>query len=72
MTLRCLSNGVPTPTLTWYKPDETEIHRVRARENKVLVTLRGNEDFGDYKCIAANGLSPSDDRIVKIRQISTI
>ncbi|PFX18161.1 Fibroblast growth factor receptor 3 [Stylophora pistillata] len=69
VTLKCLSDGVPTPILTWYKPNGMEIHRIRARENIAQVTLRENQDFGDYKCIAPNGLSPSDDRILKVAQI---
>ena len=70
MTLKCLSDGVPTPTLSWYKPEGSEINRVRARENKVQVPLRGDQDFGHYKCIAANGLPPSDEELIKINQIS--
>ena len=70
VTLKCLSDGVPTPTLSWYKPEGSEINRVRARENKVQVPLRGDQDFGHYKCIAANGLIPSDDKLIKINQIS--
>ena len=70
MTLRCLSDGVPTPTLSWYKPEGSEINRVTARENKVQVPLRGDQDFGHYKCIAANGLIPSDEKLIKITQIS--
>ena len=70
MTLKCLSDGVPTPTLSWYKPEGSEINRVRARENKVQVPLRGDQDFGHYKCIAANGLIPSDESLIKINQIS--
>ena len=69
MTLECLSDGVPTPTLSWYKPEGSEINRVTARENKVQVPLRGDQDFGHYKCIAANGLIPSDERLIKITQI---
>ena len=70
MTLKCLSDGVPTPTLSWYKPEGSEINRVRARENKVQVPLRGDQDFGHYKCTAANGLIPSDKKLIKINQIS--
>ena len=70
VTLKCLSDGVPTPTLSWYKPEGSEINRVRARENKVQVPLRGDQDFGHYKCIAANGLIPSDENLIKINQIS--
>ena len=70
VTLKCLSDGVPTPTLSWYKPEGSEINRVRARENKVQVPLRGDQDFGHYKCIAANGHIPSDGELIKINQIS--
>ena len=70
MTLKCLSDGVPTPTLSWYKPEGSEINRVTARENKVQVPLRGDQDFGHYKCIAANGLIPSDEKLIKITQTS--
>ncbi|XP_066024500.1 uncharacterized protein [Pocillopora verrucosa] len=69
VTLKCLSDGVPSPTLSWYKPEGSEINRVRARENKVQVPLRGDQDFGHYKCIAANGLVPSDKKLIKINQI---
>ena len=70
VTLKCLSDGVPTPTLYWYKPEGSEINNVTARENKVQVQLRGDQDFGHYKCIAANGLPPSDEKLIKINQIS--
>ena len=70
VTLECLSDGVPTPTLSWYKPEGSEINRVTARENKVQVPFRGDQDFGHYKCIAANGLIPSDEKLIKISQIS--
>ena len=72
MTLKCVSNGVPTPTLTWYKPDGSEINRVNATETTVQVSMKGDRDFGDYKCNAANGLLPSDERIIKIKQISKL
>ena len=70
MTLKCLSDGVPTPTLSWYKPEGSEINRVTARENKVQVPLRGDQDFGHYKCIAVNGFLPSEEKLIKINQIS--
>ena len=70
MTLKCLSDGVPTPTLSWYNPEDSEINRVKARENIKQVLLGGDQDFGDYKCIAANGLIPSDKKLIEINQIS--
>ena len=70
VTLKCLSDGVPTPTLSWYKPEGSEINNVTARENEVQVPLRGDQDFGHYKCIAANVLLPSSEKSIKINQIS--
>ena len=72
MTLKCLSDGVPTPTLSWYKPQGSGINNVTARENEVQVPLKGDQDFGHYKCIAANGLPPSDEKLIKINQISKL
>ena len=70
VTLRCVSDGVPTPTLTWYKPDESQINSITATENTVNVTMSIDQDFGGYKCDADNGLTPADFKIVKIEQIS--
>ena len=70
MTLKCVSDGVPTPTLTWYKPDGGKIKRVKATVNTIQVKMEVDHDFGYYKCSAANGLTPSDVRIINIKQIS--
>ena len=70
VTLKCVSDGVPTPTLTWCKPDNSPINRVTAKQNTVRVRMNMDQDFGDYKCDADNGLSPADIKIVKIQQIS--
>ena len=68
--LTCESDGVPTPTLTWYKPDGSQIKRVTATQNTADVKMSVEDDFGDYKCDADNGLIPADFKIVKIEQIS--
>ena len=70
MTLKCVSDGVPTPTLTWYKPDGSQINSVTTKNNTVILTMNIDQDFGYYKCDADNGLSPTDFKIVKIEQIS--
>ena len=72
VTLRCVSVGVPTQTLTWYKPGGSEINRVNAIENTVSVKMEVDQDFGDYRCNAASGLPPSDEGIITIKQISKI
>ncbi|XP_022796418.1 protein amalgam-like, partial [Stylophora pistillata] len=69
VTLKCQSDGVPTPTLAWYKPDGNEIFRVTNKESTIQVLLKDSGDFGDYKCAASNGLVPPDDKIVKMNQI---
>ena len=70
MTLKCVSDGVPTPTLTWYKPDGIELSTVTAKENRVGVKMSVDGDFGAYKCVAGNGLAPADLKAVEIKQIS--
>ena len=70
VTLKCVSDGVPTPTITWYKPDESQINSITSTQNTVNVIMSVDQDFGDYKCVADNGLTPADFKIVKIEQIS--
>ena len=71
MTLKCVSDGVPTPTLTWYKPGEIELNTVTAKESTVEVTMNNDRDFGEYKCVAYNGLDPLNDTSITVLQIST-
>ena len=68
--LTCESDGVPTPTLTWTKPDGSQIKSVTATQNTVNVKMDVNQDFGDYTCNADNGLTTADFKTVKIQQIS--
>ena len=70
MTLKCVADYY-IPTLNWYKPDGSQINRIKATQNIVNVTMSVNQDFGDYKCDADNGLTSTDFKIVKIDQIST-
>ena len=69
VTLKCVSDDVPTPTLTWNKPDGSQINNITATQNTVNVKISVDQDFGDYKCNAVNGLA-ADFKIVKIEQIS--
>ena len=70
VTLKCVSDGVPTPTLTWYKPDGSQINSIIDTQITMNMTLNMDQDFGDYKCVADNGFRPADFKIVKIEQIS--
>ena len=70
MTLKCVSDGLPTPTLTWYKPDGSQINSNATKESTVDVEMSFDQDFGVYKCIAGNGLVPADNKTVEIKQIS--
>ena len=69
MTLKCVSDGVPTPTFTWYKPDGSQINNITATQSTVNVMMHVGQDFGEYKCNADNGLA-ADFEILKIEQIS--
>ena len=70
VTFKCVSDGVPTPTLIWYKPDGSQRNRLTATQNIVDVQMNVDQDFGGYKCVADNGLSPADFKIVEVEQIS--
>ena len=69
MTLKCVSDGVPTPKIIWYKPDGNELNTVTAKENTVKVTINDDEDFGEYKCVAYNGLDPLNNASVLLEKI---
>ncbi|KAL9964755.1 hypothetical protein ACROYT_G028436 [Oculina patagonica] len=69
VTLKCVSDGVPTPTLTWYKPDGNELNTVTAKESTMEVTINSKQDFGQYKCVAYNGLDPANHSSVLLEQI---
>ena len=69
VTLKCVSDGIPTPTLTWYKPDGNELNTTTAKESTVEVFLNNKQDFGNYKCVTYNGLDPSNDFSMTLEQI---
>ena len=64
-----MTDGVPTPTLTWYKPDGNELNTVTAKESTVEVFLNDDKNFGEYKCVAYNGLDPLKDLSLTLAQI---
>ena len=70
VTFKCVSDGVPTPTLIWYKPDGSQRNSVKASQNIVDVQMKLDQDFGGYKCVTDNGLAPADFKIVEIKEIS--
>ena len=69
VTLKCVSDGVPTPTLTWYKPDGNELNTITAKESTVEVSLNDEQDFGEYECVTYNGLDPSNNFSMTVGQI---
>ena len=70
MTLKCSSDGFPTPTLTWKKTDGNELKKVTAEENTVTVVMKADEDFGLYTCNADNGVGAPSIHTVEVQQIS--
>lgn len=65
-----MADGVPTPTLTWKKPDGTDVNEVTALENAENVTMRSDKDFGNYTCQATNGLGAVATSTLQVHQIS--
>lgn len=65
VTLKCQSGGVPTPLLTWYQPDGNEIFT--KKEITVQVVVNINSNFGNFKRVAENGLTPPDEKIISAK-----
>lgn len=70
VTLKCFSDGFPTPTLTWIKQNGNDIKRIIGKENTVTVVMATDQDFGLYTCKTANGIRAASNRTVKLQQIS--
>lgn len=70
VTLKCVTEGVPIPTITWQKPDGSETAPVTAKENTLSDVMEIDQDFGNYTCKADNGVGAAVTRIVQVNQIS--
>ena len=64
-----MAHGVPTPTITWKKPDGTEAKKVTATKNIADIEMKTDQDFGQYTCEAKNEAGPADTRTVQVQQI---
>lgn len=64
-----MSDGDPIPTVTWYSPDGTELETITGKDSTIFVDINSEEDFGDYRCKADNGLGPPVEKIVSVNQI---
>ena len=69
VTLLCKADGVPVPTLSWYKPDGTKFNEVKTYESTVVLTMNTEHDFGLYNCTADNGF-PLASKMIQVKQIS--
>ena len=62
-----MADGFPTPTITWKKPDGTEVRKVTATDNIADIEMKTDEDFGQYTCEAKNEAGPFDTRTVQVQ-----
>ena len=70
--MKCVADGVPTPVLTWIKPDGNDLKKVTATENVVNVAMKEDKDFGLYTCKAENIVGGAFKRTVEVKQISKL
>ena len=70
VTLKCVSDGIPTPTITWIKPDGSVLNSVISKENTIRVDTTDDQDFGIYTCKADNDLGHYAKRTIQLQQIS--
>ncbi|XP_068732282.1 uncharacterized protein [Montipora capricornis] len=67
--LSCEADGSPTPSITWKKPDGTELRKVTSTEKKVDAQMKADQDFGNYTCEARNVVGAAATRLVQLNQI---
>ncbi|XP_068686132.1 receptor-type tyrosine-protein phosphatase delta-like [Montipora foliosa] len=67
--ITCVADGSPTPSITWTKPDGTELRKKISTENTVDVQMNSDQDFGNYTCDASNTAGAADSRWVQLNQI---
>ena len=70
--LTCDADGVPNPSITLYKPDNTALRRETGKTSTAAVVRTRAEDFGDYRCQADNGFSPAATAAIKLTQIGRL
>ncbi|XP_068733663.1 tyrosine-protein phosphatase Lar-like isoform X2 [Montipora capricornis] len=67
--LSCVADGSPTPSITWKKPDGTELRKVTSTEKKVDAQVKADQDFGNYTCEARNVVGAAAPRLAQLNQI---
>ena len=72
ITIWCEANGVPTPNITWVKPDGTRTSKESVMEHTVNLLMKTDEDFGTFTCVATNGVGTAVNKTVKVKQISKL
>ncbi|KAM7437881.1 39S ribosomal protein L41 [Porites harrisoni] len=68
VSLQCVADGVPLPTITWKKADASFVKSLIAREVTVEVLLKHDKYFGNYTCEAKNDLG-GDTRTIEVKQL---
>ena len=66
VTLECIADGEPTPSITWTKvyPHGSDSSVLGTGNQFVLETNRNNR--GKYRCTAYNGIGTAPNRTVKV------
>ena len=70
VTLTCIADGLPTPEITWKKPDGTRLKKVASTKNSVDAKMNRSQDFGNYNCEAKNIVGVAATHQVQLKQIS--
>lgn len=67
--LQCVSDGDPIPTVTWYSPNGTELTTITGTDSTIFVDINSEDDFGDYRCTADNGLGLPVEKTVSVEPV---
>ena len=71
VTLRCASDGIPTPNITWYHPDGHAINSSNTHDSQLKVNPSSADDFGNYRCSISNGVGGSLTHLVGLLELRT-
>ena len=63
---------MPTPNITWVKPDGTRTSEESVMEHMANLLMKTDQDFGTYTCEATNGVGVAVTKTVKVKQISKL
>ncbi|RXG69659.1 Hemicentin-1 [Armadillidium vulgare] len=65
-TLQCYGQGIPPPTIRWFKEDSSEVlplSFIEIKDGYLRISGVQASDGGTYTCVASNGVGTAEDQV---------